>query len=161
MTTQGRHGLDAMGTRADEARTGWQAARLAERADAFDRRAAPSYYLFEQERLLGMVGLLPLWRRGQVTLSYCLRSTAQRKGYGAEAVAATAVFTVRALDARLITTCHAEPKTASARLARRLGVQQVARHPLACEMPDGTLVAGIGHALEDVGHLNGRAVSWG
>ncbi|MBT9386126.1 GNAT family N-acetyltransferase [Pseudooceanicola sp. CBS1P-1] len=137
-----------MGTEAEEADPGWQAGRLAAQVIAFERREDLTYYLFDKGRLIGMITLHPLWRRGQIKLTYWIRISAQRQGYGREAVGAMVAFSFEVLSARLVTTGHAEPNRGSARLARSLGFRQIARQPLACELPDGSLVAGIGYALE-------------
>lgn len=149
-----------MGTRAEEADVAWQEARIAKQINDFEARKLLSYYAFDGDEMIGMVGLLPIWRRGQFKLSYWIRPAAQRKGYGMECVGAIVVFAFQALDARLVTTGHAEPNIGSARLAQRLGFAQVARQPLACEMPDETLVAGIGYAVEDDAHLRSHMVKW-
>lgn len=137
-----------MGTGADEANPEWQAEKIAAQLTAFDQREDLTYYIFDGARLLGMIGLRPIWRRGQIKLTYWIRGSAQRQGFGIEAVGEMVAFSFDTLSARLVTTGHAEPNIASARLAQSLGFEQIARQPLACEMPDGTLVAGIGYALE-------------
>ncbi|ANT63125.1 GNAT family acetyltransferase (plasmid) [Salipiger sp. CCB-MM3] len=149
-----------MGTEAEEADPGWQAARLAAEVTAFNQREDLTYYIFNADRLIGMISLRPLWRRGQIKLTYWIRASAQRQGYGLEAVGAMAVLAFDALSARLVTTGHAEPNLGSARLAHALGFEKVARQPLACELPDGTLVAGIGYARENRDGLKGHVVTW-
>jgi RimJ/RimL family protein N-acetyltransferase len=149
-----------MGTQVEEAEAAWQELRLADQVQDFERRTVLSYYAFDREALIGMVGLRPFWRRGQVKLTYWVRSSVHRQGYGEAAVGAMVVFAFKALSARVVTTGHAEPNTGSARLARKLGFKQIARQPLACEAPDGTLVAGIGYAIEDVESLRTLSVTW-
>ncbi|KZK76070.1 hypothetical protein PsAD13_05508 [Pseudovibrio sp. Ad13] len=58
-----------------------------------------------------------------------------------------------ALSARLVTTGHAEPNEGSARLARNLRFKEYARTPLACELPDGSLVSGVAYALQRADYL--------
>ncbi|TJZ84865.1 GNAT family N-acetyltransferase [Paracoccus hibiscisoli] len=66
----------------------------------------------------------------------------------------------KVLDARFVTTGHAAPNTASARLAQKLGFRQIAQQPLGCELPDGLLVDGIAYAIENIAVLQLK-VSWG
>ncbi|MBO6868927.1 MAG: GNAT family N-acetyltransferase [Thalassococcus sp.] len=141
-----------MGTEAEEGDPEWQATKLDQQSRDFEQRNSLTYYAFKEDHLIGMVALQPIWRRGQMKLTYWIRSNAQRHGYATEAVTAMIVFAFDTLDARLVTTGHAEPNTASARLAQKLGFQQIARQPLACELPDGTLVAGIAYGLETPPH---------
>ncbi len=141
-----------MGTEAEEADPDWQATQLSKQAQNFEQRTNLTYYAFKEEHLIGMVALQPVWRRGQMKLTYWIRTNAQRNGYATEAVTAMIAFAFDTLDARLVTTGHAEPNTASARLAQKLGFEQIARQPLAYELPDGTLVAGIAYGLEPPPH---------
>lgn len=67
----------------------------------------------------------------------------------------------KVLDARFVTTGHAAPNEASARLAQKLGFRQIAHQPLGCELPDGLLVDGISYAIEDISVLPPLHVSWG
>ena len=141
-----------MGTKNQEADPDWQAIQLDQQSRDFEKRNNLTFYAFKEDHLIGMVALQPLWRRGQMKLTYWIRSNAQRNGYASEAVSAMITFAFDRLDARLVTTGHAEPNTASARLAQKLGFRQIARQPLACELPDGTLVAGIAYGLETPPH---------
>lgn len=141
-----------MGTETEEADPDWQAAQLSKQTQDFEQRSNLTYYALKEDNLIGMVALQPIWRRGQMKLTYWIRASTQRHGYATEAVTAMIAFAFDTLDARLVTTGHAEPNTASARLAQKLGFQQIARQPLACELPDGTLVAGIAYGLEPPPH---------
>ncbi|TMV91070.1 GNAT family N-acetyltransferase [Thioclava sp. BHET1] len=107
-----------MGSKTQEAEAGWQEARLARQIRDFEAQKSLSYYVLEGDTLIGMVGLLPIWRRGQFKLTYWIRPTAQRKGYGLEATGAMVVLSFQALDARLVTSGNAEPNIGSARLAQ-------------------------------------------
>lgn len=141
-----------MGTEAEEGDPEWQATKLDQQSRDFEQRNNLTYYAFNEDHLIGMIALQPIWRRGQMKLTYWIRANAQRQGYATESVNAMNAFAFDTLDARLVTTGHAEPNTASARLAQKLGFQQIARQPLACELPDGTLVAGIAYGLEPPPH---------
>ena len=77
-----------------------------------------------------------------------------------EAVGAVTRFAFEALDARLVTVGHAAPNAASANLIRTLGFERITVLPLGCEMPDGTLVDGIGYAMTDPSALPPLRASW-
>ena len=64
------------------------------------------------------------------------------------------------LDARFVTTGHAAPNEASARLAQKLGFRKIAHQPLGCELPDGLLVDGVAYAIDDISALSPLNVSW-
>ena len=112
------------------------------------------------DALVGFVELRPDWRVGRMQLSYWVRSGCRRRGYGAEAVGAATRYAFDALDARLVTVGHAAPNRASAALIARLGFERVALQPLSHEMPDGTLVDGIGYAMTDPAALPPLEVAW-
>lgn len=151
----------SMGKPDQEADPKWQSERLAQDVEAAHRRERLSYLTWASGNCVGAVDLMPIWRRGQFRLSYWVRSSASRQGYGAEAVNAMIRAVFKVWDARLVTTGHAAPNAASARLAQKLGFRQIAQQPLGCEMPDGLLVDGIAYAIEDVAVLPPLKVSWG
>ncbi|WP_405401371.1 GNAT family N-acetyltransferase [Paracoccus sp. Ld10] len=150
-----------MGTPDQENDAQWQSERLAQSAEAARRRERLSYFAWAWGACVGAVDLVPLWRRGQFRLSYWVRSSAAGQGYGAEAVNAMIRTAFEVLDARLVTTGHAAPNAASARLAQKLGFRQIAQQPLGCELPYGLLVDGIACAIEDIALLPPLNVSWG
>ena len=139
----------------------WQSERLTQAAEAAQRRERLPYLAWASGTCIGAVDLIPVWRRGQFRLSYWVRSSASGQGYGAEAVNAMIRTAFKVLDARFVTTGHAAPNTASARLAQKLGFRQIAQQPLGCELPDGLLVDGIAYAIEDIAVLPPLNVSWG
>ncbi|WP_108500838.1 GNAT family N-acetyltransferase [Paracoccus indicus] len=152
---------ELMGTPDQEHDLQWQSKRLAQAAEAAQRRERLPYLAWASGVCIGAVDLIPLWRRGQFRLSYWVRSSASGKGYGAEAVNAMIRISFEVWDARLVTTGHAAPNTASARLAQKLGFRKIAHQPLGCELPDGLLVDGIAYAIENVSVLPPLKVSWG
>ena len=149
-----------MGNAGQERDARWQSERLAEAVEAAQRRERLSYLAWASGVCVGAVDLIPQWRRGQFRLSYWVRSSACRQGYGAELAPAMMWAAFGALDARLVTTGHAAPNTASAGLARMLGFRQIACQPLGYEMPDGLLVDGIAYAIEDIAVLPPLKVAW-
>lgn len=151
----------SMGKPDQEGDAQWQSERLSQDVEAAHRRERLPYLAWASGSCVGAVDLMPIWRRGQFRLSYWVRSSASGQGYGAEAVNAMIRVTFKALDARLVTTGHALPNAASARLAQKLGFRQIAQQPLGCEMPDGLLVDGIAYAIGDVAVLPSLTVSWG
>ena len=148
------------GKQDQEGNAEWQLERLAEDTDATLRRERMPYLAWASGNCVGGVELIPIWRRGQFKLSYWVRSSEAGQGYGAEAVNAITRVAFAALDARLVTTGHAAPNIASARLAQKLGFRMIARQPLGYEMPDGLLVDGIAYAIEDVTLLPDLDVCW-
>ena len=150
-----------MGRPDQERDTQWQSERLTQAAKAAQRRERLPYLAWASGTCIGAVDLIPVWRRGQFRLSYWVRSSASGQGYGAEAVNAMIRTAFKVLDARFVTTGHAAPNTASARLAQKLGFRQIAQQPLGCELPDGLLVDGIAYAIEDIAVLPPLNVSWG
>ncbi|WP_111560180.1 GNAT family N-acetyltransferase [Paracoccus sediminilitoris] len=149
-----------MGQPSQEHDARWQSERLAQAAEAAQRRERLSYLAWASSACIGGVDLIPVWRRGQFRLSYWMRSSASGQGYGAEAVNAMIRTAFEVLDARLVTTGHAVPNTASARLAQKLGFRKIAHQPLGCELPDGLLVDGIAYAIEDIAVLPPLEISW-
>lgn len=150
-----------MGQPSQEHDARWQSERLAQAVESAQRRERLPYLAWASGTCIGAVDLIPVWRRGQFRLSYWVRSSASGQGYGAEAVNAMIRTAFKALDARFVTTGHAAPNTASARLAQKLGFRQIAHQPLGCELPDGLLVDGIAYAIEDIAVLPPLNVSLG
>lgn len=113
------------------------------------------------DALVGFVELRLDSGVGRMRLSYWVRSGCRRQGYGAEAVGAITRYAFEALDARVVTVGHAAPNAASAALIVRLGFERIALQPSGYQMPDGTLVDGIGYAMSDPSALPALDVSWG
>ena len=89
-----------MGNPGHERDARWQSERLAEAVEAAQRRERLSYLAWASGVCVGAVDLIPQWRRGQFRLSYWVRSSACRQGYGAQAVNAMIRAAFGALDAR-------------------------------------------------------------
>ncbi|SFK47325.1 Protein N-acetyltransferase, RimJ/RimL family [Pseudovibrio ascidiaceicola] len=151
---------EVMGDRDQEASQSWQTDQLAEQIRSFELRERLPFYIFSEDKFIGYIELLPIWRRGQFRLTYWIRSQWARRGYGSEAVSAMVIVAFDALFARLVTTGHAEPNEGSARLARNLRFKEYARTPLACELPDGSLVSGVAYVLQRADHLRIPEVRW-
>ena len=151
---------EVMSDRDQEASQSWQATQLGEQIRLFDLRERLPFSIFHEGKFIGFIELLPIWRRGQFRLTYWIRSQWAQRGYGSEAVSAMVVVAFDALSARLVTTGHAEPNEGSARLARKLGFKEFARTPLACELPDGSLVSGVAYELQNADHLRVPEVRW-
>ncbi len=149
-----------MGRPDQERDTQWQSERLTQAAEAAQRRERLPYLAWASSTCVGAVDLIPVWRRGQFRLSYWVRSSASGQGYGAEAVNAMIRTAFKLLDARFVTTGHAAPNEASARLAQKLGFRKIAHQPLGCELPDGLLVDGVAYAIDDISALSPLNVSW-
>ena len=152
---------DGMEVRATETDPLWQEAIAWRCRSRFALRERLAFLAWsDDDALVGFVELLPDWRVGRMKLAYWIRHACRRQGYAIEAVGATTRYAFEALDARLVTVGHAAPNRASAALIARLGFERTAVQPLGHEMPDGTLVDGIGYAMTDPACLPPLAVSW-
>lgn len=149
-----------MGTREQEADPHWQATKILSYQNGFAARERLPYFIWEGEELIGLIELIPNWRRGHFRLIYWLSSSKTKRGYGTEAVTAITRFAFEALDARLVTTGHAEPNISSQKLAIRLGFNVYSRHPFACELQDGSLVTGVAYEMQNPEKLPELQVSW-
>ena len=151
----------AMAERRIETSTVWQEVVACRFQAQFAARERLPFLAWSGEILAAFAELKPDWRVGRMRLSYWVRSSMTQRGIGAEAVNALSRFAFGALKARLVTVGHAEPNAASARLIASLGFEPIARQPLGHEMPDGTLVDGLGYVLSGPDRLPDLAVSWG
>ena len=152
---------DGMGTREVETDPAWQdAVACRYRARFLMRERLAFLALSLDDDLVGFVELEPDWRVGRMRLGYWVRASRRRRGHAVEAVGAVTRFAFEALDARLVTVGHAAPNAASANLIRTLGFERITVLPLGCEMPDGTLVDGIGYAMTDPSALPPLRASW-
>ena len=104
--------------------------------------------------------LFPDGPAGTFGLSYWVRRSRHRLGYGSEAVNALTRYAFGALAAQAVTATCAAPNVASAGLIAKLGFAPAARIPLGDAMPDGTRVDHRVFALSDPSKLPDLAVSW-
>ena len=112
---------DGLGTRAIESDPIWQEMIACRFRAQFAARERLPFYAFDAGTLCAFVELQPDWRVGRMRLSYWVRSSRMREGFGIEAVGALIRYAFDALDIRIVTVGHADGNTASARLIARLG----------------------------------------
>lgn len=130
-----------------EADPRWQEAVAARHRARFAARERLPYLAWDGVEAVAFVELRPDWRTGRMRLAYWVRASRHREGIARATVGAVIAMAFDALDARVVTTGHAEPNHASAALIASLGFTPIARQPMAHEMPDGELVDGLAYAL--------------
>ena len=150
-----------LGPREREVDPTWQEVVACRHLARFKARERLALLAFDGDRLVALVELIhPDWRRRAFGLSYWVRTSAQRRGYGTEAVGAATRWAFGALEARRVTVGHAVPNRASAALIARLGFAPVSRMPRGAEMPGELFVDGLGYAMTDPAPLPPLDVRW-
>ena len=153
---------EGLGLREREADPAWQEVVACRHLARFKARERLALLAFDGLRLVACVELIhPDWRRRAFELSYWVRTSAQRRGYGTEAMGAATRWVFDAPEARRVTTGRAEPDRASAAPSARLGFAPVPRRPMRAEMPGEVLVDGLGCAMIDPAPLPPLDVRWG
>ena len=150
-----------MGPRAVEADAGWQEGVARRYLSQFHSRERLPFLAWDGAgTLVAFAELIPDWPTAKFALSYWVRRSKHRSGYGLEAANALTRYAFGALAADRVTATCAAPNRASANLVAKLGFEQIARPPLSYRMPDKTRVDERVFALSDPSRLPALVVSW-
>ncbi len=151
---------DGMGSWAVETDPAWQE-RVAQRFRAqFQAGERLPFLAWDRAgTLIGFAEIIPNWCPAGLALSYWVRQSRHRQGYGSESVTALARTAFGALQAKRVTAHCAAPNHASIALITKLGFEPIARTPLGQTMPDKTRVDTLVFALSDPAKLPAINVS--
>lgn len=103
----------------------------------------------------------PDWRIRRFEVGYWVRSSAQGKGYAAEATNALLRYAFHVLSARVISIGHAEGNEGSQKIIEKLGFASSGIKPFDHELPDGSLINSHRYYRTDTNRLPDLDVNWG